>query len=93
MASLIGGLLRKHDRSYFRLVGLALKTAGDLHQKKMAAGKWREEYREFFDKFIDIAEVDDREASLRIQQEEVELLVDLNGGSVIVTSCRWSSAG
>jgi predicted O-linked N-acetylglucosamine transferase (SPINDLY family) len=68
-----------HDKTRFRVVGLGLKTAGDLHQAKVTAGNWRRKLRNTFDEWVDLADVDDREASLRIQREHVEILIDLNG--------------
>jgi protein O-GlcNAc transferase len=81
VASLIGGLLRKHDRVAFQVVGLALKTAGDIHQEKMKAGEWGKELRDSFALFLDLGEVSDREASLSIQRAKVHILIDLNGFS------------
>lgn len=68
-----------HDKTRFRLVGLGLKTAGDLHHAKVSAGHWRRDLQQSFEEWVDLADLDDRQASLGIQREQVGILVDLNG--------------
>ena len=79
MASLVGGLLRLHERQRWRLVALELKTAGDVHQAKVKAGSWRQDLRGRFERWVDLSETADGDAALAIQRERVHILVDLNG--------------
>ena len=76
---MIGGILRKHERLEVRVVALELLTAGDVHQAKVKAGHLRSSLAQSFDLWIDLSQLDDREASLTIQRHNVHILVDLNG--------------
>jgi len=81
VSSLLGGLLRKHDRTRYTLTALELKTAGDIHQHKVRAGLSRTQLRDSFQHWVDLSDLDDASAAASIQTRRVHILVDLNGHS------------
>jgi len=65
------GLLERHDRSRFEVIGLSAgrADASGMHQRIVKA----------CDRFCDIAGLGNREAAALIRELEVDILVDLNG--------------
>ena len=70
-AYLAVGLYESHDREKFELVAFdnGRNDKGSIRQRLEAA----------FGKFVPIAELSDREAAAKIQAEEIDILVNLNG--------------
>jgi protein O-GlcNAc transferase len=71
VAAQVVGLLEKHDRSRFEIIGL-FTGAGDassLHHRIVRA----------CDNFLSIGDIGSREAAARIRELEIDILVDLNG--------------
>jgi protein O-GlcNAc transferase len=71
VAAQVVGLLEKHDRSRFEIIGLftGVGDASGLHHRIVEA----------CDNFLSIGDIGNREAAARIRELEIDMLVDLNG--------------
>jgi protein O-GlcNAc transferase len=71
VAAQLVGLLEKHDRSRFEVIGLftGVGDGSDLHHRIVKA----------CDTFLSIGDIGSREAAARIRELEIDILVDLNG--------------
>lgn len=70
---LTGGLFRAHDRSRFEVFGYAINRDDGSPLRVSAAAE--------FDQFIDLSMLDDAAALRRIRDDDIDILVDLNGYS------------
>lgn len=71
VARQIAGLLERHDRSRFELIGFSTgRDDGSAARQRIAAA---------CDQFHDIAQLGSREAAIHIRASEIDILVDLNG--------------
>ena len=77
MSHLISGLFKRHDRTRFEVMGLALGPASNdaVRQKLIPT----------FDRFFDLKDLSDIAAAQLIRELEVDILIDLNG---FTTYCR-----
>ena len=68
---LIAGLIERHDRDRFEVVAYASgpDDGSDMRRRLVRA----------FDRFVDVALLDDAAAAARIARDEIDILVDLNG--------------
>jgi protein O-GlcNAc transferase len=71
VAAQVVGLLERHDRSRFEVVGLSTGPGDDgpMHRRIIKA----------CDRFFDIGHIGSREAATLIHKAEIDILVDLNG--------------
>jgi predicted O-linked N-acetylglucosamine transferase (SPINDLY family) len=71
VAAQVVGLLERHDRSRFDVIGLSTgrPDAGSGHQRIARA----------CDRFFDIGPIGSRQAATLIREAEIDILVDLNG--------------
>ena len=70
---LTGGLFRAHDRAHFEVFGYALNRDDQSVQR-------REVHKEF-DRFVDLSALNDDDATRRIRDDGIDVLIDLNGYS------------
>ena len=71
VAAQVVGLLERHDRSRFEVVGLSTGRPDD--------GSLAQRIARACDRFLEIGAIGSREAAARIRQAEIDILVDLNG--------------
>ena len=71
VATQVVGLLERHDRARFEVVGLSTGRGDDgaMHRRIVKA----------CDRFFDIGHIGSREAAALIREAEIDILVDLNG--------------
>jgi protein O-GlcNAc transferase len=71
VAHLLAGVIEHHDRRRFEVLGYGFgkDDASTLRRRLTGA----------FDRFVDIADMDDREAARFIHADDVDVLIDLNG--------------
>lgn len=86
MSFLIAELLEKHDRSRFEIYGYcSSREDGSAVRRRIVSA---------FDHYVPIHTLDDAAAAQRIRQDEIDILVDLNGltkGARLQT-LRWKPA-
>ena len=71
VADLIAGVFECHDRSQFDVVGISIGPDDNSEIRRRVVRS--------FDKFIDAAALGVEETANRIRQEEIDILIDLNG--------------
>jgi protein O-GlcNAc transferase len=71
LAFLITELIEKHDRNQFEIIGYSYG--------KNDQSSTRKRLEQAFDQFNDITNLNDIEAAKKIQQDEIDILVDLTG--------------
>ena len=68
---LVGELFERHDRSRFEVYGYCSTTEdGSAIRKRIVAA---------FDRFVPVAPLSDEQLAQRVRQDEIDILVDLNG--------------
>ena len=86
MSFLIAEMLELHDRDRFEVYGYctSAEDGSDIRQRVIAA----------FDRFVPIRTLSDSEAAERIRQDEIDILIDLNGltKGARVGVLRWKPA-
>lgn len=81
ISQMIVGVLERHDRSRFEVVGLSTGPAtGDPLRQRVSAA---------FDTFLDVHQRTDAEVAAMIRAREIDILVDLNG---LTAGCRLGIA-
>jgi protein O-GlcNAc transferase len=71
VANLVAGVFECHDRSRFEVIGISIGSNDNSDVRRRLEG--------LFDKFIDAAALGADETATKIGQEEVDILIDLNG--------------
>jgi predicted O-linked N-acetylglucosamine transferase (SPINDLY family) len=71
VANLVAGLFAAHDRSRFEVTGISIGPGED--------SEMRRRLERSFDKFIDAAMLGADAIARRIREEEIDILIDLNG--------------
>ena len=71
VAFLIAGVIERHDRDAFEIIGISLGKDDDTEMRTRLKGA--------FDRFIDVHKATDREAAALMREHEVDIAVDLMG--------------
>jgi protein O-GlcNAc transferase len=71
VAHLIAGLIEHHDRQRFEVIGYGFDEDDRSAMRRRLVGA--------FDRFVDIAEMPDRDAAQLIHDDAIDILVDLHG--------------
>ena len=71
LAHLVVDMIERHDRRIFDVVAYAIgpDDGSDMRRRVVAA----------FDRFVDLRDLDDREAARRIHADGIDILIDLTG--------------
>jgi len=69
MGKMMWEAIRHHDRDRFEILCYSLAGPAD---------EWTERFRGFADRFADVADLPEREAALRIAEDDLDILVDLS---------------
>lgn len=81
-------LVERHDRSRFEVHGYARHDRASSG----AQDRFQAEYRAAFDVFRDVSMLDDRAAAARIAEDDIDILIELNGpgaeNNMGVVACR-----
>jgi protein O-GlcNAc transferase len=70
VAAQTAGMFERHDRTRFETIALSFRADNSAMRARLRAS---------FDRFVDAEAMSDRELSTFIRQQEIDILVDLNG--------------
>ena len=71
VSQLLVGVLERHDRERFEVIGVSLRAG--------RGGAFEDRVRRAFDRFLDVAELGDREVAAQLRELRVDIAVDLMG--------------
>src|SRR5262249_16079040 len=71
VAHLIAGLIEQHDRRRFEVIGYGFDEDDGSAMRGRLVGA--------FDRFVDVADMQDRDAARLIHADDIDILIDLHG--------------